>query len=130
MKLLRGHHLICLHFFRGEGYDDVFVKNLGRVLADVSRGRGKIVEGADDVCHACPHLREGLCSYKKGEEEIRRLDALALTLLGVNEGEEIEWGDIKARLRDIFPDWVRKACSKCEWIKICRETRLWKSLSA
>lgn len=129
MRFLRGHHLICLHFFKGEGYDDAFVNNLISVLKDVSMGRGRIVEGADDVCRACPYLREGMCSYKEGEKEIKRLDELALNLLGVHEGEVVEWNALKERLRSIFPDWTLRACSKCDWRNVCRATELWKSLS-
>ena len=82
---LRGHHLICLQFYRGEGYSEDFVKNLESVL-EKARERGVlIVEGADDVCRSCPYLIDGKCSYKEGaEEEIRYLDMLALTLLGLS----------------------------------------------
>ena len=40
---LRGHHLICLQFYRGEGYSGGFVSNLQRVrdasLEDASARR-------------------------------------------------------------------------------------------
>ncbi len=32
MLYLRGHHLICLHFFPGYGYDASFVESLRNVL--------------------------------------------------------------------------------------------------
>ena len=34
MAKLRGHHLICLHFYEGEGYDEPFIKSLEKVIAD------------------------------------------------------------------------------------------------
>lgn len=37
MSSLRGHHLICLHFFKGEGYDAAFVENLARVIAQTKK---------------------------------------------------------------------------------------------
>jgi hypothetical protein len=126
MRLLRGHHLICLHFFNGEGYDDIFVKNLEKVLEDVCEGGGRIVEGADDVCRACPHLRGGRCSYKKGEDEIRRLDELALSLLGLGVGDVVRWDSLESRLRPIFQKWVQAACAKCDWRKVCGGTEMWR----
>ncbi|HDL01563.1 MAG TPA: DUF1284 domain-containing protein, partial [candidate division Zixibacteria bacterium] len=31
MVRLRAHHLICLHFYRGEGYSEGFIENLETV---------------------------------------------------------------------------------------------------
>jgi hypothetical protein len=128
MRSLRGHHLICLHFFQGEGYDRPFVQHLRRVLAEVSRRGVRIVEGVDDVCQACPHIKERECAYKKGEAEIRRLDELALALLKVRHGEEIEWGALWSRLGGVFLEWKSKACSNCDWRSVCKATRLWRDL--
>jgi len=44
---LRGHHLICLNFFRGEGYSEDFIKNIYSVM---KKEKVEIVKGADDVC--------------------------------------------------------------------------------
>jgi hypothetical protein len=29
---LRGHHLICLQFFKGEGYSKIFVENAKQIV--------------------------------------------------------------------------------------------------
>jgi hypothetical protein len=128
MNSLRGHHLICLHFFKGEGYDAAFVKNLRSVIAKAAREGVRVKKGVDDVCLACPHLRAGKCSYKKGEATIRRLDALALELLDIRAGSRVDWLALKNRLPRIFPEWRRKACVECDWLSVCMSTELWKSL--
>ena len=54
MLNLRGHHLICLNFFKGEGYDEVFIKNLEKILSKMEKENIKVVEDFDDVCKSCP----------------------------------------------------------------------------
>lgn len=39
MIRLRGHHLICLHFYRGEGYSREFVENLEDIVRRAKGGR-------------------------------------------------------------------------------------------
>ena len=66
---LRAHHLICLHFFKGEGYTPEYVENLRFIVGRAkARERIEVVMGADDVCKPCPFLKDGIC--EKGEEEI------------------------------------------------------------
>ncbi|MEE8403709.1 MAG: DUF1284 domain-containing protein [Candidatus Hydrothermarchaeaceae archaeon] len=129
MTSLRGHHLICLHFFRGEGYDAAFIENLVRVI-DLTKSDGTTVQsGADDICASCPNLAGGECNYKGGNNErIEGLDATALGLLGLKAGENAEWGALKSMLPEIFSEWVAGACLKCDFLDTCRSTDLWKNL--
>ncbi len=130
MSSLRGHHLICLHFFKGEGYDAAFVENLRRVVDSTAREGVVVHSGADDVCHACPHLAGSGCNYLGGnEEEIRRLDALALKLLNLGVGAQAGWEGLEEMLPRIFPEWRSRACHKCDWLSTCRSTKLWKRLN-
>ena len=117
---LRGHHLICLQFYRGEGYSEEFIENLENVLEKARQSGVLIVEGADDICKACPYLVDGKCSYKENaEEEIRYLDFLALTLLGLSSERTVSWKEISERVVDIVDEWKDKACRDCEWRKVC-----------
>lgn len=130
MRFLRGHHLICLHFYRGEGYNKAFVDALNRILKGVAEEMVEVVEGPDEVCQACPHLKKNQCSYKKGEEEIRLIDDLALSLLELNYGDRVFWEDIRDKLGKIFSSWRVGACQKCDWLKVCESTDLWKNLKS
>jgi hypothetical protein len=63
---IRGHHLICLQFFHGEGYSPEFVRILFNVIDRLARGeKGIVVIGADDVCAACPALAKGQCARNR-----------------------------------------------------------------
>ncbi|MEM0503625.1 MAG: DUF1284 domain-containing protein [Archaeoglobaceae archaeon] len=117
MHKLRGHHLICLHFFKGQGYDEKFVKNLQRILATVDVI--EIVDGIDEVCKFCPH-NAGFCNYSENsEKEVRELDEFALSLLRLKIGEKINWSDLKERIPKILGEWRAFACKNCDWKGVC-----------
>ena len=121
---LRGHHLICLQFFRGEGYSEAFVDNLVGFVERATDARATLVDNADDVCAACPGLGEdGTCTDPAaGEAEVRRLDRLAFNLLGVRPGRELSLAEARARLSaDAIATgrWRFEACSECSWEDVC-----------
>ena len=123
MSFLRGHHLICLNFFKGEGYSQEFVEALFSVL---SAERFTISEGFDDVCKACPgwQPQDGCVTY--GEDYIRRIDSLALSLLKLRPGDEVGWDEVRERLRGAMGTWKREVCSDCEWKRVCSESQEWR----
>jgi hypothetical protein len=129
MTSLRGHHLICLHFFSGKGYGAAFIENMERVIDRAKREGIRVQYGADDVCLTCPHLAGGECNYKAGSnEKIEGLDATALRLLNLQPGAKAEWDAIKSMLPQIFSEWKDKICFECDWLSTCRSTNLWKNL--
>lgn len=114
---LRGHHLICLNFFRGEGYSDAFIKNIYSVI---TKENVEVVSGGDDVCSMCPHFIDKKCEnpeYKN--EQILYQDSEALRLLGYHIGVFVTWKDILTRLPEIIGEWKVKFCSSCGYIKVC-----------
>ncbi len=116
MVKLRGHHLICLQFFRGAGYDENFVENLQRVIELAKREEITVVDGVDDVCEACPHNR-GYCAYSENSErEVREMDEFAKKLLGVSE--RARWSEIAAKVPEIFEEW-KVFCENCDWRDHC-----------
>lgn len=124
MTLLRGHHLVCLHFFHGDGYDDAFTENLGTVLARAEDEDIHITSGADDVCTSCPHLREGRCQYtENADASIREMDNMALALLNLSASGRAGWASLRDAVRGIFPQWQSLYCSECDWRGACGQTR-------
>jgi len=115
MHRLRGHHLICLHFFRrGE---ENFRENLSRILSSISEV--EVVKGVDDVCKACRY-NEGFCNYSsKAEEEVSELDRFALHKLGVEVGSKVKWEELKAKVSKIIEEWKDFACRNCDWRGDC-----------
>jgi hypothetical protein len=114
---LRGHHLICLNFFRGEGYSEDFIKNIYSVIA---KETVEIVIGADDVCSRCPHLRNNKCSNPEySDEQILYQDHEALALLGYQPGITVNRKEISTRIPEIIEEWKTKFCRSCGYKKVC-----------
>jgi uncharacterized protein len=128
---LRGHHLICLHFFHGEGYSPEFVTNLRELIKGALSGEEIAVQaGPDDVCEMCPHLRGGACSYGKGADaEIREMDKTALALLQVKTGSKVRWSEMEEKIPGIFSSWSRTYCGMCDWKNTCEKDASFRGLS-
>ena len=123
MTKLRGHHLICLHFFKGEGYNPEFVENLRQIIKRVEAGEEiEVHSGADDVCKMCPYLKGQKCLYDKNvENEIREMDRMAIKLLGLKKQNKITWMEIKEKFPEVFTKWSKKYCTDCGWRWACEK---------
>ena len=114
---LRGHHLICLNFFRGEGYSEDFVRNIYSVIG---RESIEIVSGPDEVCMRCPYLKNDKCSSNEyTDDKIMHQDREALKLLGFRSGMVIDWMMISARLPLVLEKWKEEFCTGCGYQETC-----------
>ncbi len=131
MLTLRGHHLICLNFFSGEGYDENFIKNLKELLRRAELELVEVCIGADDVCIKCHYLRDYKCQYdENAEQEIKEMDEKALTLLKIKIQTRLSWQEIKGRIPDIFADWAENYCNECDWKAVCGNNHFYQKLSS
>jgi uncharacterized protein len=129
--MLRGHHLICLHFYNGEGYGPEFIDNLCKIKRRAKDGEGIEVScGVDDICTLCPYLKAGKCLYKEdADTEIMEMDQAAAGLLKVTTGERVRWQDLKKKIPEIFGIWSKKYCKGCDWLKACEKETQFKELT-
>jgi hypothetical protein len=121
MIRLRGHHLVCLHYYSGGGINERFAGNL-RQKVDLARNGATILiaGGADDICRACPHLQQNICQGRtEEEEEILQLDRQALELLNCSVGQKVNWDDIRCQVESASPSWFKAFCYGCTWAKYC-----------
>ena len=62
---LRPHHVICIYFFRGYGYNEEFVKNMKDIIFTIENNRlEKIIQfkcNCDDLCLKCPRKKNKYC---------------------------------------------------------------------
>ncbi len=124
MIKLRGHHLICLHFFRN-GPEPLRTKVL-EVIQRAEQGEEiEVVEGPDEVCTSCPYFKNGVCTFtENAEEEIREMDKKALELLNLKPGTKVKWSDLKTKLqtdKNIVRTWVEEYCSTCDFKETCEK---------
>lgn len=130
MPLLRGHHLICLHFFNGEGYNETFIKNLMHIMNRVENEMTTVSFGADNICTSCLHLNQSRCqSTENAEEEIREMDKKALELLELLPRDKVTWDEVKEKLPGIFSEWFSQYCLECKWKEACKKNDYFQKLS-
>jgi uncharacterized protein len=120
---LRGHHFVCLHFFKGEGYAREYRENIREILARAEAGEDiEAASGADDVCSICPNRKGDICFHTEDAEAVvREMDRAALILLGLRNREHVLWSNIQKKLPDIFPEWSGKYCKICGWRSVCEK---------
>ena len=129
MPALRGHHLICLQFFRGEGYNDEFVRNLEDTLKSADEHEIDIRNGADDVCVKCPYLDHARCRYSQDAEEgIAEMDRKALDLLDLSPWMKVSWKEVRQRIPKLFERWYKAYCAACSWRGACEKDDMYRQL--
>ncbi len=119
---LRAHHLLCLHGFRGLGYDERFVENMAAVCERVRAEPGPeivVVEEPDDICAPCPHAAGGACgkSGPEAEARVKELDRRVLRKLEVYPGQIFSCEEIMALVQEkITPEDLVLICEGCQWL--------------
>ena len=117
---LRAHHLLCLQTFRGKGYSPEFTANMTRVKEELEKDESvqvEIVSGADDICRACPHLKEGGCCDK--EKQVKLTDERAAIRIGLASGEG-RYRDLKSQAMTVFESGdLPEICGCCQWLDLC-----------
>jgi len=131
MLKLRGHHLVCLHFFRGEGYSTEFIANLRKILKRAEIGEQiEAASEADDVCNICPYLKGQECFYtKESDPEIQEMDREALMLLELSGRDTVLWLDIRKKIPALFHRWSEEFCRACDWRRACEKDAFFRQLS-
>jgi len=135
---LRAHHLLCLHGFRGLGYDERFVEKMSAVYDRVKSGAGleiMVIDRPDDICAACPHCTQEGCEKNTpgAEDRVKQLDHRVLHRLGISPGEVFSRDGIISRLLEkINPDDLALVCEGCQWLPFdyCAEGLRDKSLGS
>lgn len=125
---IRGHHLLCMLGFRGEGYSDGFVRNMRRVVERFHSERAllvQLVDEPDDICSACPNLDAGRCTAREGaDERTRCMDREVLAAVGLPVGgfcsPDTAMRRVTARMDEVTR---RQICEGCRWLDrgYCRD---------
>lgn len=114
MKELRGHHVFCTFLFSGSGYNERFTENMQKTIDDLKAGEPfTLCQGHDCICAACPNRTPNGCAL--GTEDVARRDQAALSELGLAPGRELEWGRMKALLRQLDEPAFQRVCGDCRW---------------
>ena len=122
MKLiLRGHHLLCLKGFQGYGYDEAFVENMAEINSKrkLKKTTITLTDSADDICKACPNLKNNLCKDMLHNENIVHMDREVLKKLDIEK--EHNSLELFEKIDNIFnsQESVSKICFNCLWHDKC-----------
>lgn len=126
---LRGHTLLCLQGFRGEGYSSLFVENLAAIhrrLHEYPEQPIEVIDTPDAVCAACPHRALSGCTlnHEHSEVDMQAQDRDVLARLGLTPGAVLSWRQVLDRIRiNLTSDSLFSICGQCRWLPLgyCRE---------
>ena len=122
MKIkLRGHHLLCLQGFQGYGYSEDFVSNMTRIneLRKSDECNISLTNEPDDICSACPNLKNNLCENEIQNSIIVKMDNEVLSKL--NSDKEHNSIDLFDEVASKFNSLksVENICNGCKWTDEC-----------
>ena len=120
---IRAHHLLCVNFFHGLGYNEKFIENLKKIVEKLRLNpklEVEVVGECDDICAACPYMVDGLCKAEEdSEEEVKRMDVLVAKRLGIRFGEKLEAEKVLAVWEKFSPEDLKEICRTCDWVEEC-----------
>jgi uncharacterized protein len=128
-RILRGHHLLCVHGFKGMGYSPAFVERMKEIVSDIRNPELdfdiRVVESFDEACMACPHKGETLCSGTvKSNDKVVGLDRRTIEHLGLQTGGSYKKSYlVKLTAEKVQPEDLDHICAGCSWLEygVCKE---------
>ncbi|MFW6238549.1 MAG: DUF1284 domain-containing protein [Halanaerobiales bacterium] len=121
MLVLRGHHLLCINFFRGKGYSADFVKNMKEIIEDFNKNPQqniKLIAGGDSICRRCPNFANNRCT--NGYNRVTERDKKVLQALGYQSGTIIQAGRVSDRVKQLLEEQgISHFCQHCDWYSLC-----------
>lgn len=127
--VLRGHHLLCVHGFRGMGYSPEFVEKMSAVVDQIRDERIdfpiKVVAAFDVTCGSCPHKGETQCEAGEGSNEhVLTMDRNVIQHLGLTDGSVYPKSVlVHLTAEKVKPDDLDFLCEGCSWLPygVCKE---------
>lgn len=121
MITLRVHHLLCIGFYTGHGYNSNFISNMNKIVEKLSHANQKIIltTQCDDVCAFCPHKNredDAVCVLNNNNVHIK--DILLLHELGLSTVKSYDAKEIGAIVeKKLTEEIFENSCKKCDWFK-------------
>ena len=92
--------------------------------ASYNTTRISLVFGPDDLCRACPHLKDGACSI--GDASVLSMDHAAARALSLHEAS-YTYDALRRKLRcDLTRSGFERCCGSCSWYEkgVCSYAKL------
>jgi hypothetical protein len=127
--VLRGHHLLCVHGFRGMGYSPDFVEKMRGIVEQIRDDRVdfpiKVVAALDDTCSVCPNKGKTTCEASEGSNEhVLSMDHKVIHQLGLIDGAIYNKSFlVQLTAEKVKPGDLDYICKGCSWLSygVCKE---------
>ena len=122
MIKIRAHHLLCIPRFKGGSYNKEMGDKIFEIQKEIKKNpRIKIVHECDDICEACPHLKDDKCFRNEGiNKHVQNQDALVLKKLSINKDKIVRAKDIiSLSISKIGEKELKQICRGCEFLNPC-----------
>lgn len=128
-RILRGHHLLCVHGFKGMGYSPDFIVKMASIVKDIRNidldFDIQVVAAFDDACMACPHRGETECEASEGSNDhVLSMDRNVIDHLGLEPGAVYKKSELVAITAEkVQPSDLDNLCKNCSWLRygVCKE---------
>ena len=127
--VFKGHHLLCVHGFRGMGYSPIFVEKMTDIVVDIRDEKNnfsiKVVADLDAACSACPNKEQTICEASEdSNEHVLSMDNKVIQFLGLTPGTTYEKSQlVQLTAENIKPNDLDDLCKGCSWLSygVCKE---------
>lgn len=117
--LIRPHHVNCIFFFKGKGYNFEFASNMNKIISELKTNQDtkiKLITECDSLCSHCPNrLENDKCFFN---DKVKLLDYNTLQSYDLKDLKEYSFKEI---VNNIYKTYDHKKfefiCSNCEWFK-------------
>lgn len=128
MRILRGHHLLCVHGFQGMGYSPDFVQKMAEIVDDIRNDQLdfpiRVVIDLDEACGTCPNKGDGFCNASPdSDDHVKGLDRRSISHLGLEPGHTYDKSTLIQRtIERVRPDDLDIICAGCSWLSygVCK----------
>ncbi len=118
MLIIRPHHINCLFFFNGLGYDYDFTVNMNNIKNKILSNNDikiKLVSHCDMICSHCPNKSSEICYF---DDKVNILDSNTLNAYNLNKDKEYSFSYIIDNIYNSYNyEKFCSICRSCEWFK-------------
>lgn len=110
---------MCMAFFQGKGYSNVFTAHMGEIIRKLEDNPMVCVSAQTDIiCGKCPNNKQGVCET---ESKVIGYDRQVLAYCGLSAGTVLPYADFKKAVYEniLIPNRREKICGNCQWSELC-----------
>ncbi len=122
--ILRPHHLLCINFFIGKGYNQLFIDNMQNIIKQLKENpKTKIYLNCskDIICSCCNNLNNDFCI---SNEKVDYYDKKVLEFCNFEVKKEYCFDYLESCINTyiLSKNLLSEICFNCSWFCLCNKT--------